>query len=207
VDSRRRCIARGLCRYCENPKLIGYNFCHRCQIKNILQLRKFRNSVLRGDLYVLQTPRGIKVGRSIRLARRVAEVSREYFGGARLQILAEYRGMGHLEPFVHIILNTFRIPEWREEFTCNLQTFIMAYDHVKAYDIFGRLHELPPDPRMAARHEINGVDDPSSPAASTSADGAARARSRGARGSAGGARARSAASSTALAESEGEESC
>ena len=86
VQFYRRRVARGWCRWCENPKLIGYNFCHSCEIKSILQKRKIRNIVVRGDLYVLQTPRGLKVGRSIRLARRIKQVSREYFGGARLQL-------------------------------------------------------------------------------------------------------------------------
>jgi len=199
-----------MCRYCENPRLTGYNFCHCCQIKNILQLRKSRNSVIRGDLYVLKTPRGIKVGRSTRIQSRIGEVSRQYFGGVRLQLLAEYRGMGHLEPFVHVILNAFRIPQWREEFTCNLQTCLMAVDHVKAYEIFGRLSDLPPDPRMAARHERNGADNSTGTAPPTSADGGGtRGREGRSRSRAGAERVGSRAgrgASSSHADSEGEES-
>jgi hypothetical protein len=171
-------------------------------------MREIRNTVVRGDLYVFQTPRGIKVGRSQHVKRRTREVSYEYFNGAKLQLIAEYEGMGYLEPFVHIILNAFRVHERREEFTCDLQTFMMAFDHVKVYDIFGRLKELPPDPRMAARQVVNGVGDPARPAASTGANGnggpdrgrdAARSRSRtGSRSSS--------PSSSSHAGSEGEES-
>ena len=208
VESRRRRIMRGSCSKCEQPKLIGYNLCHCCEIKNILRWRARQNSVIHGVLYVLQTPRGIKVGRSMRLQARIREVSNRYFGGARLQLIAEYEGMGHLEPFVHLILNAFRIPERREEFTCDLQTFMMAYDHVKAYDIFGRLKDLPPDPRLAGHQGINGADDPSGPAASASTHGGgpqgrdARGRSR----TRAGTRARTRSASSSHAESEGEES-
>jgi len=214
VESLHRRVARGSCRSCDQPKLIGYNFCHCCQIKNILRMRVRQDSVVRGNLYVLQTPRGIKIGRSISLARRIRQVSSRYFGGARLHLIAEYEGMGHLEPFVHVILNLFRIPEWREEFTCDLQTFIMAFDHVKVYEIFGKLHDLPRDPRMAtrmaARQGINGgAASTAASNSSYSSDGVGcRARSRSStrsRASAG-SRARSRGASPTHAESEGEES-
>ena len=69
VELRRRRVARGQCRECEQPRLIGYNRCHCCEIKNVLGVREIRNTVIRGDLYVMKTPRGIKVGRSERLEK------------------------------------------------------------------------------------------------------------------------------------------
>jgi len=162
-------------------------------------MREIRNIVVRGDLYVLETPRGIKIGRSEDIPRRMKEVSRRYFGGAALRLVAKYEAMGYLEPFVHIILNAFRILQWREEFTCDLQAVQMAFDHVKAYDIFGKLNELPPDIRLAARQEIIGAASTAISSSSSSADGGTGGRTSRSRGQVR-SRSRGTASSSALAE-------
>jgi hypothetical protein len=170
----------------------------------VLRQRKANNVVITGDMYAFLSPRSIKVGRSKNVEKRKKRVSYLYFSGAKLETLWEAKGMGYLESFVHIILNPFRILQHREEFTCDLQTVMMAYDYVKNYDIAGRLHELPPYPWSAEHQGINGAASTAVSSSSSSADGAGgRARSRS------GARSRSrrsSASSSALAESEGEES-
>ena len=84
----------GLCD-CGQSKLIGYHLCHRCKIKEILRQRRVRNVVVLGDLYIFRTPRGLKIGRSGRLDERKKDVSRRYFDGANLQIVAIYEGMGY----------------------------------------------------------------------------------------------------------------
>ena len=70
VESRRRRIARGLCRDCEQPRLIGYKRCHYCEIKKVLRDREVNSREIRGDLYVMKTPREIKVGYTERLEKK-----------------------------------------------------------------------------------------------------------------------------------------
>ena len=203
IKRRSRINGLGLCNCGQDTKLIGCHLCHRCEVQSVLRQRKANNVVITGDMYAFLSPRSIKVGRSENVEKRKKRVSYLYFGGAKLETLWEAKGMGYLESFVHIILNPFRILQHREEFTCDLQTVMMAYDYVKNYDIAGRLHELQPYPWPAVHQGINGAASTAVSSSSSSADGAGRARSRS------GARRRSrssASSSTALAESEGEES-
>ena len=117
ASATRKCVAkkreRGPCIRCTRPILIGYTSCHRCEIQNVFYARRRYDYRVDGHLYVASTPCGLKVGRSVDFGRRREELRRNYSGG-RVELIEEYADKGHLEPFVHIVLNAYRVPGHRK---------------------------------------------------------------------------------------------
>ena len=107
----RKCYAgkreRGECLRCSRPALIWYSFCHRHQIEAVLSNRKRRQFRCNGGLYVLKTHRCYKVGPTGDFKQRARQLPREL--GCGIELVKWFPSMGHLEPFVHILLNAYRL--------------------------------------------------------------------------------------------------